>query len=315
MSGRIKAGSVAIGGGAKLLILLGAWLLAGMLFLNGHATFAQDDNDDDDEAASAEVPQKETRDQKLAREFTDPLTTLPQIFVQDAYTPANYGTDAQTNRVIARAIIPRVPRLSFLPVQLVRPSFFLVTVPKGKGSETRTEFGDMQLFDAFILPWPPRSTGLTMGLGPTFTFPTATDKSAGQGSWQVGPLFGAIYKGTPWLLAGWLVQNPVSFAYTSPERQRVSTLIFQPVLLVSVGGGWYVKSADASWAMNWQQHTSTVLPVSFGIGRVILREGMPPLNLFVTGEWTAYRQFAPVAPQTTVRFGMTMAFPDFRPWH
>jgi hypothetical protein len=34
----------------------------------------------------------------------------------------------------------------------------------------------------------------------------------------------------------------------------------------------------------------------------------------VTGEWTAYRQFAPVAPQTTVRFGLTIAFPDFRPW-
>jgi hypothetical protein len=28
----------------------------------------------------------------------------------------------------------------------------------------------------------------------------------------------------------------------------------------------------------------------------------------------AYRQFAPVAPQTTVRFGVTIAFPQFRPW-
>ena len=27
-----------------------------------------------------------------------------------------------------------------------------------------------------------------------------------------------------------------------------------------------------------------------------------------------YRQFAPVAPQTTINFGMTVAFPQFRPW-
>jgi hypothetical protein len=28
---------------------------------------------------------------KLADEFSDPLTTLPQIFVRDAYTPSNFG--------------------------------------------------------------------------------------------------------------------------------------------------------------------------------------------------------------------------------
>jgi hypothetical protein len=42
-------------------------------------------------------------------EFSDPLTTLPQIFLQDAYTPENHGTEAQSNRVIAQAIVPRVP--------------------------------------------------------------------------------------------------------------------------------------------------------------------------------------------------------------
>lgn len=278
-------------------------LLPGSRSFQAPAAFAQDEEVVD--TANLE---------RLAREFSDPLTTLPQIFLQDAYTPANYGTDAQTNKVIARAIIPRVPRYTLLPfVQLVRPTFSLVTVPTGKGSQTRTEFGDMQLFDAFVLPWSPVE-GLRMGVGPLFIFPTATDKAAGQGAWQVGPLFGAIYKGVPWLLAGCLFQNPISFAYTSPDRQRVSTLFFQPILLVALPGGWYVKSADATWAVNWQHGTPTLLPVSFGLGRVLVREGLPPINFFVSGEWMAHRQLAPVAPQTTVRFGMTVAFPDFRPW-
>ena len=55
-------------------------------------------------------------------------------------------------------------------------------------------------------------------------------------------------------------------------------------------------------------------PVSFGLGYVLVREGWPPLNMFVSGEWMAYRQFAPVAPQTTVRFGLNIAFPQLRPW-
>jgi hypothetical protein len=253
-------------------------------------------------------------DADLAREFNDPLTTFPQVFIQDAYTPANYGTDAQTNRVIARAIIPRIPRFSLFPfIQLIRPTFSLVTVPTGRGSATRTELGDTQLFDFAVLPWP-RVNGLLTAVGGVFGFPTATDKTAGQGSWQAGPGFGAIYKAIPGILVGGLVQNPISFAYTSPDRRPTSTFLFQPILLAYIGRGFYVKSADATWSMGWYRHTATTLPLSFGVGYVERRAGLPPINLFVTGEWMAYRQFARVAPQTTIRFGLTIPFPGWQPW-
>jgi len=256
-----------------------------------------------------------SRAAKLAEEFSDPLTTLPQLFAQDAYTPANFGTAGQANRVIVRAIIPRIPRFSLLPfVQLVRPSFSLVTVPTGKGSATRTAFGDMQLFDIAVLPGSSRERGFLMGLGPVFIFPTATDKLAGQGAWQVGPAFGWIYKGIPGILIGGLIQNPISFAYTSHDRQSASTLLLQPIFLAYLGHGFYVKSADATTTISWYHGSLTTLPISFGLGYVMVREDRPPLNLFVTGEWMAYRQFAPFAPQTTIRFGMTIGFPQFRPW-
>jgi len=265
-------------------------------------------------AARAQVETKSSRAAELSREFTDPLTTLPQLYLQDAYTPTSYGTDAGANRVILRLIIPRVPRISLFPIQLVRPSFQLVTVPTGKGSATRTEFGDMQLFDFGVIPWPGRETGLLMGAGPVFVFPTATHRLAGQGAWQAGPGFAALYKKIPGVLIGFLIQNPFSFAYTSDDRRPVSTFLFQPLLLTYIGHGFYLKSADSTWTVNWRHGTATFLPLSFGIGNVIVREGLPPINFFVSGEWMAYRQFAPVAPQTTVRFGMTIAFPDFRPW-
>lgn len=260
------------------------------------------------EASSAKV-------KRLAEEFSDPLTTLPQLFVQDAYSPATYGTDAQTNRVIIRAIVPRIPKYSLLPfVQLIRPSFFINTVPTGRGSATRTEFGDMQVFDLAVIPWPDKETGVMMGVGPTFVFPTATHRSAGQGAWQVGPAFAAIYKGIPGLLLGSLLQNPISFAYTSRDSQALSTLTFQPIVLAYIGRGFYVKSADSTWTFGWRRGSATTLPVSAGLGYVMVREDWPPINVFVSGEWLVYHRDAPVAPQTTVRLGLTMAFPEWRPW-
>jgi hypothetical protein len=252
---------------------------------------------------------------KLAQDFNDPLTTLPQLFVADAYTPTNYGTEAQANQVTARLIVPRIPRFSLLPfVQLIRPSFSLVTVPEGKGRATRTEFGDMGLFDLAVIPWPGEGSGLLIGVGPVFVFPTATYKTAGQGSWQVGPAFGAIYKGIPGVLLGGLVQNPISFAYTSRDRRPVSTLLVQPILLKHLWRGLYVKSADATWVIGERAGSGTVVPLSLGVGYVIPREDAPPVNVFVSGAWTAYRHNAPVAPQTTVRFGMTIAFPEWTRW-
>jgi hypothetical protein len=90
--------------------------------------------------------------------------------------------------------------------------------------------------------------------------------------------------------------------------------LIQPILLKHLWRGLYVKSADATWTIGNRARTGTFLPLSLGLGYVIPREGSAPINVFVTGEWMAYRQNAPVAPQTTVRFGMTVAFPEWTRW-
>jgi hypothetical protein len=157
---------------ANLMIIVTLILLAASLLL---ATLVA--------SAHAEEPKpSEEKLAELAEEFSDPLTTLPQIFIQSAYTPKFYGTDAQANRLIARLIVPRMPRLhSLLPFgQLIRPTFSLVTVPTGTGRGTRTAFGDVQLFDLAVIPWPERESGLLMGVGPMFVFPTATARRRGK---------------------------------------------------------------------------------------------------------------------------------------
>jgi hypothetical protein len=263
--------------------------------------------------AFAEDESSDASARELAEDFTDPLTTLPQVFLQDVYTPTSYGTPYSFNRVIARIIVPRLPKYSLFPfVQLVRPSFSVVTLPNGRGG-TRTVFGDMQLFDLAVIPWPSRESGLRMGVGLTFVFPTAADRLAGQGAWQVGPAFAAIYKGLPGWLLGCLILDPISFAYTSRDRRHVGTLLVQPIVLRHLWRGLYVKSADATWAVDWRNGSSVTMPLSLGLGYII-RGGITPLNAFVSGEWMAYRRDVPVAPHATVRFGMTFGLADWRPW-
>ncbi len=252
-------------------------------------------------------------EEKLEQDFTDPLTTLPQVLMRDSYSPANYGTDAETNQVIIRPLIPRVPPRTYLPfAQLIRPTFSLVTVPSSRGG-VRTEFGDLQVFDLAVLPWLDRKkTGLVIGVGPTFVFPTATSTSAGEGAWQAGPAVGMIYTGIRGLLIGFVAQNPISFAYTSPGRIPENTFQLQPVLAFHLWDKWYLRSAEANWSVGWRRYSPTMLPLSLGIGRTFVRPDLPPMSFFVTGQWMMYRQFAPVAPQTTINFGLTMAFPQFR---
>jgi len=260
-----------------------------------------------------------TEEEKLERDFTDPLTTVPQVVIRDDYTPATYAPcvpgactrDAQTNQLIVRPLIPRVPPRTLLPFnQLIRPTFALVTVPSSRGG-TRTEFGDLPMFDVALLPWPdPKKTGFLVGIGPSFVFPTATSKSAGQGAWQIGPALGVIYLGIRGLLVGFIAQNPLSFAYTSPDRTPQNTLTIQPVFALHLWDKWYLRSAEATWSVGWHRHSPTLLPLSMGIGRTFVRPGLPPMSFFVTGEWMLYRQFAPIAPQTSVNFGMTIAFPQ-----
>jgi hypothetical protein len=260
-------------------------------------------------------------EERLEREFTNPLTTLPQLLVRDSYSPATYGRcnlqacprNAEINQIIIRPLFPRIPSNTLLPfIQLVRPTFSVLTVPSSRGG-VRTEFGDLPLFDIAVLPWPDRQkTGVLVGVGLSLVFPTATSKSAGQGAWQAGPALGVLYQGIPGLLVGFVAQNPISFAYTSPRRIPQNTLIVQPVLALHLWRKWYLRSAEGDCSVGWRRHYPTTLPLSLGIGRTLVRPGLPPMSAFVTGEWMAYRQFAPVAPQTTINFGLTVAFPQLR---
>ena len=246
-----------------------------------------------------------------AREVDDPTAILTQLKLQDLYTPRNFQTTAQTNTVQLRPVIP-VESFALFPFeQLIRPTFEVQTLATSRGSSTITEFADMQLLDLFVSNWPdPKETGFGWGVGPTFVFPTGRVSQAGKHAWEVGPALGVSYRGIPHLMVGFLFQNPISFAYTNSSATPQSQMQFQPLISYTLGRGWYVKSADSTWTVNWRHGSSTTIPISLGCGRVWKFEG-PELNAWVSGEWTAYREYTNITPMYTVRFGVTLLFPHF----
>ena len=252
----------------------------------------------------------ESEEDRLARQVEDPTAILTQLKLQDLYTPRNFQTTAQTNTVQLRPVVPVEP-FPFLPFeQIIRPTLEVKTLATSSGSSTITEYADMQLFDLFVSNWPdPKETAFGWGVGPAFVFPTGRVSQAGKHANQVGPAAAAVYRGVPHLMVGFLFQNPISFAYTNSSATPQSQMEFQPGISYTLGDGWYVKSSDSTWTVNWRHGTSTTMPISLGFGRVWKFTGFS-LNPWVSGEWSAYRQYTGIAPMYTVRFGLTLLFPD-----
>ena len=252
-------------------------------------------------------------EENLAVKENDPTANLTQIKIQDVYTPAEYGTNAQPNTLQFRPLLAVRPQL-FTPLeQLIRPSLQIVTVPRNKGATTTTALDDFQLLDLFVMPWPnEKETLFRWGFGPYWIFPTATRQFTGHAAWQVGPAWAFSFRQIPRLNIAGLFQQATSFAYSSSHSVPQSSLQIQPMLSYQLGRGWYVKSSDATWTINWRHNTSTQIPLSIGFGKVWKFEEGYAVDTSLAGEWMAYRQFSTQTEQFTLRFQVNLLLPQLQ---
>jgi hypothetical protein len=275
--------------------------VAGLLMLVGSCS----------ESRAQQSASVSSNDEPLAEKVNDPTASLTQFKIQDIYTPAEYGTNAQPNTLQFRPLFAVRPEL-FTPLeQLIRPSIQVVTVPRNKGSSTTTALDDFQLLDLLVMPWPnAKETRFRWGIGPYFVFPTSTSQFTGKGAWQMGPAWAFGYRGIPRLQIAGLFQQATSFAYTSSHSVPVSSLQIQPILTYQLDRGWYLKSADATWKINYRHNTSTEMPLSAGVGKVWKFGEGYAIDTYVSAEWMVYRQFDPQTEQFTLRFGVSLLLPQ-----
>ncbi len=69
------------------------------------------------------------------------------------------------------------------------------------------------------------------------------------------------------------------------------------------------KASEATWKFNFRHNTSTTIPLSAGFGKVWKFSNDAALNMSLSAEWMAYRQFAPQEEQFTLKFQITLLFP------
>tara|TARA_R100000027_G_scaffold52103_6_gene40894 strand:+ start:12712 stop:13584 length:873 start_codon:yes stop_codon:yes gene_type:complete len=151
---------------------------------------------------------------------------------------------------------------------------------------------------------PADSGALIWGVGPTLTFPTATDSMLGSGKWSGGPAAVVLTMQGKWVF-GALANQQWSFAGWGDED--VSAFLLQPFINYNLPNGWYLTSAPivtANWKAN-SDNTWTV-PVGAGIGK-IARIGKLPVNLQLSAYGNVVKP--DFGPDGQVRLQVQLLFP------
>lgn len=162
--------------------------------------------------------------------------------------------------------------------------------------------GDIQEQTYFTAARPGK---IIWGIGPAFSFPTATAWPARTGTWAAGGSAVLLAMPGPWVLGSLFTQlSPLSDSNGQP---RTNAFLWQYFLNYNFGQGWAISSAPSITA-NWdapkgQQWT---VPVGVGISRTLVFNHQP-MSLGVTYYKNVKKPDG--APGTLLRFSVSLIFP------
>ena len=184
---------------------------------------------------------------------------------------------------------------------LVRASLPINSFPTPPSGSTETGIGDFNVFAAYLFDT--GNPGLSVGLGPQLTMPTATKDELGTEQWSAGFAHVLFNAGSPKYQYGYLLTWQASFA-GEDERADVNLGSFQPFFFYQLGKGLYLRCAPV-WVYDFETDGYTV-PLSLGIGQVIPR-GKTVYNLFIEPQFSVADD-GPGWPDWQIFVGLNMQF-------
>ena len=233
----------------------------------------------------------------------DPTSPIPQIQTKDSYHVAYEDRPGQGNAVLIRPVLP-LPAKGLFASSITRVGFTLESELNG-----RTGLGDTA-YETFFLPniWGVKEAKLKLGLGPYIVAPSATNRYAGQGQWQVGPaaiVLDSHFKG---LLLGVIEEDAIT---VSGEHARPGSniMLIQPLIVKSFPNKTYFRF-DPTWSFNFKEHGTGTIPLNLGFGRV-MKLGPQEFSAYIQPEFLARRPYPDTAaiPRVTLRFSVTLLYP------
>lgn len=205
----------------------------------------------------------------------NPLADANAINFQNYFMPSLQGLPgASVNAFLLRPVM-------VAGRQIIRGTIPFQTSPTGLLSYD-SGIGDINVFDAILLTSQDAKT--MVGVGPLLVIPTASSDSLGSGKWQAGaaavvvrPLSGGS------MLAG-LVTYQTDFAGDS-DRADTSSLTAQPVAVLQIGAGFYVRSTGL---MTFDfENDKYLVPFGVGVGKVF-KVGGTVVNAFLEPQFSVY---------------------------
>ena len=237
----------------------------------------------------------------IAKQAQNPVASLISVPFQD---DINFGVGPESLVQNVLEIEPVIPlKLNDdwnLITRTIIPVVEQPTLAPSVGNVTG--LGDLQL----ALYLSPAKTGAVIwGIGPSFSFASATDRSLGSGKDSAGISAAALTIQGHWLV-GALVTDMVSVA-GEKNRASVSQFLMQPFINYNFSHGWYLTSSPIITA-NWKatSRNQWTVPVGGGGGK-IFRVGHQAFNAIVqafdnvehpheAGNWTLRLQVSLLFP-------------------
>jgi len=219
--------------------------------------------------------------EELARAAQNPIADLVSLPLQNNTNfGVGPGNDFQ-NVLNIQPVVPFEMGTNWnLITRTIAPLIYQPELLPGTGSTFG--LGDIKT-TLFFSPAKPRK--LTWGVGPTFSFPTATDEVLGTDKWSAGASLVALTIQGPWV-AGALVDNLWSFA-GDDDRADVNQFLLQYFINYNLPNAWYLSSAPIITA-NWEADKSNkwTIPFGGGVGK-IFRIGKQPMNAQIQAFYNA----------------------------
>ena len=213
-------------------------------------------------------------DSDLAKKTQNPVADLISVPFQNNW---NFGAGFHHNkRIYVLNIQPVIPIKVTEEWNLITRVIMPVIDQHALSPITDRAFGLGDINPSFFLS-PAKPGAVIWGVGPTFTFPTATQKVLGSQKWSMGPAGVVLTMQGPWVL-GALMNNQWSFAGWGDKA--VNAMLLQWFINYNLPGGWYLTTSPiitANWKADKAGDVWTV-PLGGGVGKLFRLGELLPLE-------------------------------------
>jgi hypothetical protein len=204
----------------------------------------------------------------LAKQTQNPVADLTAVPLQFNF---NSGGDLEDRSLFLLNFQPVIPFKASANWNVIARFIVPIESVPGPDATRYSGIGDMQT-QLFVTP--ATSGDFVWGVGPTFSFPTATVTPAETGTWAMGPSAVVVKMAGPWVLGGLISQLwPLHDAAGDPETNLFT---LQPFVNYNFGRGWALAFAPIITA-NWNATAGNewTVPLGFGISKTAIFNRRP----------------------------------------